>query len=293
MKMAETIRKAQFDRLTIKLDRKAQTKTLLMRIRLSSIRKAWRGQSLWLRTVVLFTGILAAADTKADQWSWSNFSPLAPVLFYNWDDSALPSIPGLTFTSYPYDYGGEAPENFIEAGLAPLALENIVGPGGYSVPQITFNPPVQAVGGYPFPMDSGYNTITETVYDQNSNVLDSASVTVFLYQSPVFLGLGETTTNISRVQWQYSTPGFIGVANIIYQPGPAMVLSNMVSSPTDISFQFQSLGGHTNTIQASTNLAPGSWMTLTNLTFLGNGTMGIITVPTTNAPAGFFRAQAY
>jgi hypothetical protein len=248
---------------------------------------------LWSRTVVLFTGILAGAETKADQWPLSNFFPLAPVLFYNWNISSLPSIPGLTFTSYPSDYGGEAPANFIEAGLAPLALENVVGPGGYSVPQITFNPPVQAVGGYPFPLDSAENTVTETVYDQNLNVLDSASVTVYRYESPVFLGLGETTTNIYRVQWQYSNPGFIGVANIIYQPGPAMALSNIASSSTNISFQFQSLGGHTNTIQISTNLPSGNWMTLTNLTFLGNGTMETITVPTTNAPAAYFRVQAY
>ncbi|MGC9942913.1 MAG: hypothetical protein ABSE48_13855 [Verrucomicrobiota bacterium] len=255
--------------------------------------KAWRGQSSPLWTLILLAWTLAVTDAIADQWSSSYFSSLAPALFYNWDDSSLPSIPGLTFTSYPNDYGGEAPINFIEAGLAPLALENVSGPAGYSVPQISFNPPVQAVGGYPFPLDSGKNTITETVYDQNSNVLDSASVTVYEYGSPVFLGLGETTTNIYRVQWQYSTAGFIGVANIIYQPGPSIVLGNTVSSSTNIAFQFQSLGGHTNTIQFSTDLASGSWTTLSNLTSLGNGAMQKITVPTTNAPAGYFRVQAY
>jgi hypothetical protein len=95
------------------------------------------------------------------------------------------------------------------------------------------------------------------------------------------------------VRWQYSTSGFIGVANIVYQPGPSMVLGKIVSSSTNISFQFPSLAGHSNTIESSTNLASGSWTTLTNLTFLGNGTIQKITVPTTNAPAGFFRVQAH
>jgi hypothetical protein len=172
-------------------------------------------------------------------------------------------------------------------------MENTSSVSGYSILQISFNPPVQAVGGYPFPLDTFENTITETVYDQNSNVLDSASITVYEGASPVFLGLGETTTNIYRVRWTYSTAEFFGVANIIYQPGPPMVLSNPVRSSTSMSFQFQSQAGHTNLIQTCTNLATGNWTTLTNLTLFGNETVKKITVPTTNAPAALYRVQAF
>lgn len=269
---------------------KSRFTTEILPMQTDSNRKALQERFLSLWTVILVAGTVAVTNAKASQWSASNFSPLAPALFYNWDDSSLPAIPDLSFTSYPNDYGGEAPVPMREAGLAPLALENVSSVSGYSVPQISFNPPVQAVGGYPFPLDSSENTITETVYDQHSNILDSASVTVFEGESPVFLGLGETTTNIYMVRWQFSTAGFIGVANIVYQPGPSLVLSKIVSSPTNLSFQFPSLAGHSNTVQTSTNLASGAWTTFTN--FVGNGTMQKITVPTTNAPAGFFRLQA-
>jgi hypothetical protein len=193
----------------------------------------------------------------------------------------------------------ELPPSYFPAyGLAELALENVsgIGPNGYSYLDISFNPPQQAVGGYPFALDGeNIGSVTEIVYDQNSNVIESAtsSVPTYGFGSPAFLGIGETTTNIYKVEWRYLNPGFFGVGNILYQPGPQMVLSNVPSSTTNIAFRFQPLPGHTNMIQISTNLSAGNWVTLSNLTFVGVGSLTTITIPTTNGATGFFRVVAH
>lgn len=159
---------------------------------------------------------------------------------------------------------------------------------------ISFNPPQQAVGGFPFSLDgANIGSVTEIVYDKNTNVIESASVSVPSFPgSPIFLGIGETTTNIYKVEWRYQNAGFFGVANIIYQPGPQIVLSNLPASSTNISFQFQPLPGHTNMIQISTNLSSSNWVTMSNLTFVGVGSTTKMTIPRTNGPPGFFRAVA-
>jgi hypothetical protein len=190
-----------------------------------------------------------------------------------------------------------APSSFPSYGLARLAMENVsgIGPNGYSYLDITFNPPQQAVGGFPFALNGiNIGSVTETVYDQNTNVIESATISVpqFLSGKPGFLGIGETTTNIYKVEWRYLNPGFFGVANIIYQPGPQIVLSNAPSSANTISFQFQPLPGHTNWIQISTNLTAANWLTLSNLTFVGVGSLTKMTIPTTNGASGFFRVVA-
>jgi hypothetical protein len=255
--------------------------------------KTRRDRSLWVWSVILLAGALGSIPVKAGQWTRSQFAKFASVLFYNANSTALPGIPGLTFTPYPNELGEPAPSAFISAGLAPEAMENDSSVGGYSLLDITFNPPVQAVGGYPFPLDTSFNTITETVYDVNSNVIESASSTFFLGASPVFLGIGETTTNISKVEWKYSTANFFGVANIIYQPGLPVVLTNTALSSANITFKFQSVAGHTNLIETCTNLTLGSWTILSNLTLLGDAQIKKITIPMTNGPSSYFRVQAY
>lgn len=251
------------------------------------------GLSLALRMAILLAGALISPNLNAGSWTKSQFSNFAPVLFYNAGSTLPPGIPGLTFTPYPNELTELAPSSFSSAHLAPEALENSSSVSGYSLLDITFRPPVQAVGGYPFPLSTSFNTITETVYDQNLNAIESVSNTFFLGAGPVFLGIGETTTNIYKVEWKYSTANFFGVANIIYQPGLPMVLTNTVLSSTNITFKFQSIAGHTNLIQVSTNLAFGSWNTISNLNFLGDSQMKTITIPRTNGPSSFFRVQAY
>jgi hypothetical protein len=83
------------------------------------------------------------------------------------------------------------------------------------------------------------------------------------------------------------------VANIIYQPGLPVILTNTALSSTNITFKFQLVAGHTNLIQTSTNLTIGSWTTLSNLTLFGDAQVKKITIPMTNGPASYFRVQAY
>lgn len=258
-----------------------------------------RGQkSLSVLAAILIAGVVSSGDVEASQWTLSQFSTLTPILFNNWNSSAPPGIPGLTFTPYPNEVSELPPSNFTTYGLASIALENVsgIGPNGYSYLDITFNPPQQAVGGYPFALDSeNIGSVTEIVYDKNTNVIESVSISVppVLSGKPAFLGIGETTTNIYKVEWRYLNPGFFGVGNIIYQPGPQMVLSNVPSSANNISFRFQPFPGHTNMIQVSTNLAAASWVTLSNLTFVGVGSLTTMTIPMTNGTSGFFRAAAH
>jgi hypothetical protein len=141
--------------------------------------KSHSGWSLPPWIAILLAGTLVSLNVKAGSWTRSQFSTFAPVLFYNANSTLLPGIPGLTFTPYPNEVGESAPANFVSAHLAPEAMENSSSVGGYSLLDITFNPPVQAVGGYPFPLDTSFNTITETVYDQNTNVIESVSNTFF------------------------------------------------------------------------------------------------------------------
>lgn len=245
-------------------------------------------------TCAVFALILSGANANAGQWTLSQFSTLDPVLFRNWNLSSPPGIPGLTFTPYPAEVSELAPSSYTNAGLARIALENTSGAGGYTYLDITFNPPQQAVGGFPFSLDSdNISSVTEIVYDQNTNVIESASVSVPQTPgSPIFLGIGETTSNIYKVEWRYLNAGFFGVANILYQPGPQIILSNITTSATNISFQFQPLPGHTNMIQVSTNLSPANWTTLSNLTFVGVGSLTQMTIPMTNGSSGFFRVVA-
>jgi len=259
--------------------------------------KRWVPNTLTVCAAILIAGLAASVDAHAGPWTLSQFSNLDPVLFNNWDSTMPPSIPGLTFSRYPAEVTELTPYYLVDYGLAGIALENTSGdgPNGYSYLDISFNPPQQAVGGFPFGLDSdNIGSVTEIVYDENTNVIESASITVPQYQfgEPSFLGIGETTTNICKVEWRYDYPGFFGVGNIIYQPGPPTVLSNVPAAANNISFQFQPLPGHTSSIQIATNLSAANWVTLSNFTFVGVGALTTITVPITNGVPGFFRVVA-
>jgi hypothetical protein len=251
---------------------------------------------LSILAAILAASVVSPINGLASQWTASQFSNLDPILFNNWNSTIPPSIPGLTFSPYG-DEGIElTPVFFPTYGLSRLALGNTSGPDGYSYLDVSFNPPQQAVGGYPFGDEYNDNigSVTEIVYDQNTNVIESATVGVPSYPSgpPTFLGIGETNASIYKVEWRYLNAGFFGVGNIIYQPGPQMALSNVPSSGNDFSFQFQPLPGHTNMIQISTDLSADTWVTMSNLTFVGVGARTTITIPMTNGASGFFRVEA-
>jgi hypothetical protein len=149
------------------------------------------------------------------------------------------------------------------------------------------------VGAYIINADS-FDKVTgvmEVVYDHDGNVLESASQSYPLPRHPpVFLGIAEATTNIYKVEWRYTgAAGYFGVDNVIYSPGPAVVLTNAHAAGTNLTFSFQTLPGHTNTIQFCPALPDGAWINLTNV--LGDGANRQISVPMTNSSAGFFRVQ--
>jgi hypothetical protein len=75
--------------------------------------------------------------------------------------------------------------------------------------------------------------------------------------------------------------------------GGAVDLSVTLLNPAvpggSFQFGFQSLAGHTHTIQASTDLVISSWLDLTN--FTGDGTLKQFTVPATDPAARYFRVR--
>jgi len=236
---------------------------------------------------------LISATAHASQWSASQFSNLDPILTFETGSSALPSINGIHFTPYGTSEICAGGSGFFGGGC----LGNVSGPGGYTFLDISFDKPQQAVGGYVNSQRPGFydvGGVTEVVFDQSNNVIDSASVSVSYNSStPVFLGLGEDTTNIYRVEWRYSNPTFFGVDNVIFQPGlQQIVISNTLISGSNISFTFQTLPGHTNIIQTRTNLATGNWIAVTNMVFMGMGDIRQISFPLTISPSAYFRVQA-
>jgi hypothetical protein len=94
------------------------------------------------KTLSLIAIVIGSLNVHASQWTLSQFLNLDPVLFNNWNSSAPPSIPGLTFSPYPAEVSELAPSSWYTSyGLAKIALENTSGPGGYSYLDISFNPP--------------------------------------------------------------------------------------------------------------------------------------------------------
>lgn len=72
----------------------------------------------------------------------------------------------------------------------------------------------------------------------------------------------------------------------------SVTLMNFGLTPdgSGIQFSFASQGGVTNTVQATTNLATGPWINLTN--FVGDGNVWSFVYPATNPPVEFFRVNS-
>src|SRR5438128_878616 len=191
------------------------------------------------RTVIILAGIFVtggvsmSAIVQASQWTLEQFSSLDPVLTFETGSTALPSINGIQLSGY----GSTAAGTFSSYGFGQEAYGNVSGPGGFTYLDISFDEPQQAVGGYVLNTSLFANVtgVTEIVYDKSNSVIESASVIFTIFPAdfgyaPVFLGIGEATTNIFRVEWQYTSPGFFGVDNVIYQPGSQIIVSNVQSS---------------------------------------------------------------
>jgi hypothetical protein len=94
----------------------------------------------------------------------------------------------------------------------------------------------------------------------------------------------------NEVAFLYSNPGVtIGGSPItVSVPSPAL-LGNIGFATGNFEFSFQTLEGHSHTIQSRTNLVSGSWINLTN--FSGDGTVKQFAFPTTNSATQFFRVE--
>jgi hypothetical protein len=122
------------------------------------------------------------------------------------------------------------------------------------------------------PQDTGYNGYQGLLDDVQiyNRVLDSTDV-AFLYSNP---GI---------------TIGGMVIALTSPNPPTAALLTSLGTASGNIEFSFQTLSGHSHTIQSATNLVTGSWINLTN--FAGDGTMKQFAFPTTNSPTQFFRVE--
>lgn len=116
---------------------------------------------------------------------------------------------------------------------------------------------------------NGYEGLLDDIQIYN-RVLGSNDV-AFLYANPG-ISVGGTVITLTS-----SAP-----------PSPAQ-LANLAASAGNIEFSFQTLSGHSHTIQSTTNLLTGSWINVTN--FAGDGTVKEFVFPTTNARAQFFRVE--
>ena len=72
-------------------------------------------------------------------------------------------------------------------------------------------------------------------------------------------------------------------------PATAVTILNPQRSNNTIQFSFVSQTGHTNAIEARTNLTLGVWTELTN--FIGDGTLKQFNFTSTNPPIRFFRVR--
>src|SRR5437868_5265227 len=150
-----------------------------------------------LSGLVLVGGIFRAGNLYGIQLGIGQFDSSDPVITFETGSTALPSIPGVHLsggdsTFFTDDFGHQVFGNF----------------NGATYLDIYFDQPQQAVGA--FIIYGG--TIIETVFDQNDNIIESASATS-TYPAP-FLGLGEPTPQIYHVQWRYVNPAYFAVDNV-------------------------------------------------------------------------------
>jgi hypothetical protein len=125
--------------------------------------------------------------------STNQFSSSDPVITFETGSTALPSVPGVQFVdgdaTFSYNsYQCFGSQYFGDLNEGPL--------------DIYFSSAQQAVGAYLVNAQYGSGVI-ETAYDQSNNVIESESLPFPpLGQRPVFLGIGEPTAQIYRVEWR-------------------------------------------------------------------------------------------
>jgi len=155
------------------------------------------------------------------------FRATDPVITFETGSTDLPSISGVRFS----DADGDA--SFYSQNDPYFGRQYFGNFNGSTYLNIYFDQPQQAIGAYLISDDWSVVGVTTILYDQSNNVIESASVMGLNPNSaPVFLGIGEPTAQIYRVEWQYIGSGYFGVDNVVY--GSAIGLSQMPNIPTGL-----------------------------------------------------------
>jgi len=185
-------------------------------------------QCFFLAATVL---VLPSTSLYGIQVTTASFSSSDPVITFETGSTALPTISGLQFS------GGDASFSYYSFQCFGSQYFGDLNEGYLD---IYFTQPQQAVGAYI--VNAQYGTgVIEVVYDQSNNVIETESALFPVWGAPpVFLGIGEPTAQIYRVEWQCIGGGYFGVDNVIY--GGAVGLSQMPNIPTGLTATLQ--GSH-------------------------------------------------
>lgn len=161
-------------------------------------------QCFFLAATVL---VLPSTSLYGIQVTTASFSSSDPVITFETGSTALPTISGLQFS------GGDASFSYYSFQCFGSQYFGDLNEGYLD---IYFTQPQQAVGAYI--VNAQYGTgVIEVVYDQSNNVIETESALFPVWGAPpVFLGIGEPTAQIYRVEWQCIGGGYFGVDNVIY-----------------------------------------------------------------------------
>lgn len=177
-------------------------------------------RALWLAAAL----VLPSQSLLGIQLTNYQFSGSDPVITFETGSTALPSISGLQLS------GGDATFSYYSFQCFGHQFFGDLNEGNLD---IYFTQPQQAVGAYI--VNAQYGTgVIETVYDQSNNIIESESASFPAWgYTPVFLGIGEPTAQILRVEWRLIGGGYFGVDNVVY--GGATGLSQMPNIPTGLT----------------------------------------------------------
>lgn len=228
--------------------------------------------------------LLLAGGAYGQQWQWTDFSTIDPVLTFD--------TTGTTGNGFSMADGVPGASDYAIGRVAYGNIAGIVYPNYRSYLSITFARAKRAIGAYVMNSRFGFGDIggaTLIAYDSQSNVVGTVSAYFTPYDTPPFLGVGSPLTNINRAEWRYLNPGWMSVDNVIFEPGDPIVLTNPAVSAGGLTFNFQTLPGRTNTVQMRTNATAGNWSVVG--AYVGSGGFSQVAVPLTNGPQGFVRIR--
>jgi hypothetical protein len=191
--------------------------------------------------LAVFASSAARGDLITDA---ALIGPNPSIVTFETHSTALPSVPGLTFVdttlqSSGPNFGGASSSNYYTTYFGSQHFGNLSTFRGYTSLAIDFADPQAAVGAYLQRASNSVNDpgkITTLVYGKNGALLESTTTTLPSATSgtTVFVGFSESA-GISRIVWEPTTSGHIGVDNVTY--------SALVAVPEPASLLLLVLGG--------------------------------------------------